>query len=357
MTPTLLDRADLRQRVGAALAEFLAHQRDRCADLDAVALAPVADAAEAFVLGGGKRLRPAFAYWGFRGAGGHDSDEVVATCAALELVQASALIHDDVMDGSDTRRGEPAMHRRFERLHRADGWLGRPEAFGTAAAILMGDLCLVWSGELLHSGGLDPHTLARARPVFDEMRTEVTLGQYLDMQTQATGDTSTARASLVARFKSAKYTVERPLLLGAAIAGASAEVTTAYSGYGLPLGEAFQLRDDVLGVFGDPARTGKPAGDDLREGKRTYLIAAAAEAADPTDRATLTGRLGDPTLDQAGIDRIRKIIVATGALDRTEQRIEELHATAVAALATVPLDPEAVEVLTGLAAAASRRDG
>src|SRR5690606_186530 len=145
------------------------------------------------------------------------------------------------------------------------------DGFGDAAAILLGDLCLVWSDELLHSAGLAPHTVARARPVFDQMRTEVTVGQYLDVLTQATGDTSLERAGKVARYKSAKYTVERPLLLGAALADAAPDVRVAYSAYGLPLGEAFQLRDDVLGVFGDPAQTGKPAGDDLREGKRTYL--------------------------------------------------------------------------------------
>ena len=181
---------------------------------------PVAEAIEAFVLGGGKRLRPAFAYWGFRGAGGVDGDQVVTALAALEFVQASALIHDDLMDRSDTRRGEPAVHRRFATRHRAAGWGGDPDGFGDSAAILLGDLCLVWSDELLHSAGLDLRAVARARPVFDEMRTEVTVGQYLDVLTQATGDTSVERASKVARYKSAKYTVERPLLLGAALADA-----------------------------------------------------------------------------------------------------------------------------------------
>ena len=356
MTAALLDRVDLRKRVDAALTEFLGHQRTRCSSVDE-SLLPVVDAIGAFVLGGGKRLRPAFAYWGYRGAGGLDSDEVIAAVAALELVQASALIHDDVIDGSDTRRGEPSVHRRFAETHRASSWHGAPEAFGTAAAILLGDLCLVWSDELLHTAGLDGRALDRARPVFDEMRTEVTLGQYLDVQTQASGDTSTARASLIARYKSAKYTVERPMLLGAAIAGADAALAAAYSAYGLPLGEAFQLRDDVLGVFGDPALTGKPAGDDLREGKRTYLVAATLEAADPADRATLTAGLGDPGLDAAGVGQLRQIIAATGALARTEHRIEELHTAAVAALDTVPVDREAREVLVGLAAAAIRRSG
>ncbi|HEY8472436.1 MAG TPA: polyprenyl synthetase family protein [Natronosporangium sp.] len=347
----------MRARIDRTLSEFLARQRELLSTVDATATIPVADAVADFVLRGGKRLRPAFAYWGFRGAGGADSDELVATVAALEFVQASALIHDDVMDGSDTRRGQPAIHRRFAELHRAQGWHGDPDRFGTAAAILLGDLCLVWSDELLHSSGLPPETLARARPVFDQMRTEVSLGQYLDVLTQATGDTTVERALQVARLKSGKYTVERPLQFGAALAGAPPAVIAAYAGYGLPLGEAFQLRDDVLGLFGDPSVTGKPAGDDLREGKRTYLVATALAAAGPADRATLSSRLGDPTLDEAGVAELLRIITDTGALARTEQRISELTAAALAALGTAPIEPVAAEALTALAAAATIRTG
>lgn len=348
-----LDRADLRTRVRQALGDFLHRRRTRLAEIELEALAPVADAIEALVLQGGKRLRPAFAYWGHRGAGGADDDAVVAAVAALELVQASALIHDDVMDGSETRRGEPAVHRRFAKLHAEAGWRGDPAGFGTAAAILLGDLCLVWSDEMLHASGVAPEALGRARPVFDEMRTEVTIGQYLDVQTQATGDTSTARASLVARFKSAKYTIERPLLLGAALAGASQTLVKAYEGYGLPLGEAFQLRDDVLGVFGDPAVTGKPAGDDLREGKRTYLIAAALENGAPA--GVFTELLGNPDLDADGVARLREVIVDSGALRRTEDRIGHLTAEALGALDGAQVTEEAREVLAGLAQAATQR--
>ena len=351
-----MDLAGLRSRVERALADFLARQRKQLSAIDS-AMSVVADAVEAFVLGGGKRLRPAFAYWGYRGAGGADTDQLVATVAALELVHAGALIHDDVMDGSDTRRGGPAVHRRFAAHHRAGGWHGDPDGFGTAAAILLGDLCLVWSDELLHSGGLAPATLARARPVFDRMRTELTLGQYLDVLTQATQDTTVTRALAVARLKSASYTVEQPLRLGAALAGAAPAVVAAYCGYGPPLGEAFQLRDDVLGVFGDPARTGKPAGDDLREGKRTYLVAAAFEAAEPATRAELAAGLGDPALDGTGVTRLQEIITGTGALARTERRIAELTGTALAALEGAPLEPAAAEALAALATAATTRSG
>jgi geranylgeranyl diphosphate synthase type I len=351
VTHPYLDRAGLRERVQAALGAFLQRRRHRLTEIEAGALGPVADAIDALVLGGGKRLRPAFAYWGYRGAGGADRDEIVAAVAALELVQASALIHDDVMDGSETRRGEPAVHRRFARLHAASGWRGDGDGFGTSAAILLGDLCLVWSDEMLHASGVDPVTLARARPVFDEMRTEVTIGQYLDVQTQATGDTSTARASLVARFKSAKYTIEQPLVFGAALAD-GARLAKAYSAFGLPLGEAFQLRDDVLGVFGDPAVTGKPAGDDLREGKRTYLIAAAIEE---VGSAVFDEHLGDPRLDRPTIELLRETIVASGALRRTEERIAQLTGTALEALAEAEITDEARDVLIGLAQAATQR--
>lgn len=354
VSPT--DHAGLRARVETALAAFLAGQRALLAAIDA-ALGPVSETIEAFVLGGGKRLRPAFAYWGFRGAGGKDSDEVTAALASLELVQASALIHDDVMDASDTRRGEPAVHRRFAAMHTDQGWEGDPELFGTGTAILVGDLCLIWSDELLGRSGLDVSALLRARPVFDLMRTEVIAGQYLDVHAQASGDTSLHRASTVARYKSAKYTVERPLLLGAAIADARPEIGEAYSAYGLPLGEAFQLRDDILGVFGDPAQTGKPAGDDLREGKRTYLVAAAFEAADADDAIELRRRLGEADLDEAGVDRLREIIVATGALRRTERRIDSLTDRALAALRTVNLADGAGDRLTELALAATNRTG
>jgi geranylgeranyl diphosphate synthase type I len=346
--------AGVRPRVDKALGAFLAARRDRLTAIDP-ALTEFAEALEDFVLGGGKRLRPAFAYWGYRGAGGTDADQVVAAVAALELVQASALIHDDLMDRSDTRRGDPSVHRRFERRHSGAAWRGRAAGFGDSAALLLGDLAMVWSDDLLHTAGLTAAELTRARPVFDEMRTEVTVGQYLDVLTQATGDTSLERAGKVARYKSAKYTVERPLLMGAAIADAPAELQQSFSAFGLPLGEAFQLRDDILGVFGDPAQTGKPAGDDLREGKRTYLVAAAFTALDVAARAELDAALCDPALTDDGVSWLRTLIRDSGALAATEARIVELMTASLAALAAARMDEEARSVLRHLADAATRR--
>ena len=351
--PSPLDAEDLRPRVQKAVDDFVAGQQ---AVLDGVSddLGPLVDAVSD-LLRGGKRLRPAFCWWGYRGAGGADTEEALRAAAALEFLQACALIHDDVMDGSDTRRGMPSAHHRFAMLHRGSEWRGSPEAFGVGAAILLGDLCLSWADELLLTSGMPADALARGKAVYDEMRTELMAGQYLDLLEQARGGGSVERAMLVVRYKSAKYTIERPLHLGGALAGAAPEILAAYTGYGLPLGEAFQLRDDVLGVFGDPGETGKPAGDDLREGKRTVLIATAMSHATPAQAAEIRRHLGDPGLGDAGITALREVIVDTGALEQAEQLILDLTDQALAALDAVELAPPATEVLTGLAYAATRR--
>ncbi len=354
MTETPLDRADLRARVEKALAGFLARQRAALADVGPE-LVPVGEAVERLVLDGGKRLRPAFCYWGWRGAGGPDADEPVTAAAALELLHAAALVHDDVIDRSDSRRGQPAVHRRFAMLHRESEWLGDPERFGQSAAILVGDLCLVWADAMLWGAGLPPEALARAQVVYDAMRAELMAGQYLDVVEQALGGGSAARALRVARYKTARYTIEGPLHLGGSLAGGGRDVLDAYSAYGLPLGEAFQLRDDVLGVFGDPVSTGKPAGDDLREGKRTALVALAVERADAAQAAVIRHHLGDPDLDDAGVAALQEVIVATGALSEVEDLVTRRTADAVDALAGSPVAAQAREVLAELARAASTR--
>jgi geranylgeranyl diphosphate synthase, type I len=345
---------DLRERVDKALQEFLG---TALPPLAAVAdeLGPVAEATESFVLDGGKRLRPSFCYWGYRAAGGDDDQRIVTAAASLELLQACALVHDDVIDRSDTRRGAPSVHRRFAAMHRAAGWHGDPEAFGDAAAILLGDLALIWADSMLVSSGFDARVLQRASAVWDAMRVEVMCGQYLDVVEQARGGGSVERALRVARFKSAKYTIERPLHLGVVLAGGDAALLAAMSDYGLPLGEAFQLRDDVLGVYGDPSATGKPAGDDLREGKRTALVALALETASEPQRAELRRRLGDPKLDDDGVTVLRDVIAATGAPGRVEQLITDRVSAALTAITAAPVTDVAREALVSLASAASNR--
>jgi geranylgeranyl diphosphate synthase, type I len=366
----------VRDRVDRALQAFLCHQRQvlLVAGED---LTPGIDAMTA-LLAGGKRLRPAFCYWGWRGAGGTDGPEIIKAAASLEFLHASALVHDDLMDASDTRRGSPSLHRQFEALHAGRHWHGSSEAFGMGMAILLGDLLLSWNDEMFHSSGLPEDALRRGRPVLDRMRTEVFAGQYLDLLGQATGNETLESALRVVEYKTAKYTIERPLHLGAALAatagtpgqedggqqaGRSAaaappddRLTAAYTAYGLPLGVAFQLRDDILGVFGDPAQTGKPAGDDVREGKRTVLLAIARARATGPQASVIDRYLGDPQLGEAGMAEIRAAIAATGAVAECERMIGQQVTEAVAALDGAPIVPGAREALADLAVAATARD-
>ncbi|MGZ4626329.1 MAG: polyprenyl synthetase family protein [Kineosporiaceae bacterium] len=352
-----MDAEGLRRRVHKIVDDFLARQADVLDEVSPDCGPLVEYVAE--LMRGGKRLRPAFCYWGWRGGGGPDGEPIVTAATALEFFQAAALVHDDVMDDSDTRRGAPSVHRRFATLHRGGGWTGDGERFGLAGAVLAGDLCLVWSDELFTGSGLPPAALARGRGVFDRMRTELMGGQYLDMLEQAVAsrrpEGALERARRVIRYKSAKYTIEQPLLLGGWLAGADDALLAGYSAFGLPLGEAFQLRDDVLGVFGDPSETGKPAGDDLREGKRTVLVAKALEAASPAQAALVTRLLGDPVLDAAGVDALREVLVDTGALAAVEVLVDELVGQALASLAATDVVPSARSVLEGLVSAATAR--
>ena len=351
--------AALPARIAAELSDFLAERVGLLTGISAD-LGLLADAARAAVLTGGKRLRPTFAYWGWRcvqPAAAAGEAELIRAAAGLELLHACALVHDDVMDSSDTRRGQPAAHVRFGRFHQEQGWPGSARSFGAAGAILLGDLLLSWSEELFTDAiGCLPRDRARAAAAeFGLMRTEVVAGQFLDMLVQSRAAFDPDEAVRVIEFKTSKYTVQRPLLLGAGAAGGSAQVREVLSAYGLLIGEAFQLRDDLLGVFGDPALTGKPAGDDLREGKRTLLVALAYQAATPSQRELLRAGIGDPALTADGVARLREVLEQTGAHEQIERRIVERAGEAARCLAGGSLQPDAAQALLELAHAAAHR--
>ncbi|MFG2071378.1 geranylgeranyl diphosphate synthase, type I [Nonomuraea maritima] len=340
--PVGLTQQTLGQRIDSRLTDFLESWSAPVADPGVeAAYTLLAD----FVLGGGKRVRPQLCYWGWRGAGGDDRDEIISAAAALELCHAGLLIHDDIMDGSELRRGRVTVHRGLARLHHGPG----AEAFGQAGGILLGTLALAWSDTLLSSCGVDPLRLRAAHHIFDAMRTEVISGQYLDVLSQRRPDASESEALTVIRYKSAKYTVERPLQIGGALAGASLELLDAYSRFGVPLGEAFQLRDDVLGTFGSSDETGKSAIDDLREGKRTVMFAHAAHHASPAQLAHLRAWHGNPELTDERAAELRQILVETGALARVEAMIGERVTEAMATLAAAPVEPEAADELARMA--------
>ncbi len=343
----------VRDRVGKRLWEFLEEQRPELSlispDID-----ELVDVVARFV-SGGKRLRAVFLYWGWRAAGQPDCEPIITAAASMEFLQACALIHDDVMDDSDSRRGRPAVHRQFESRHAEQRWSGSPQGFGTGAAILVGDLCLTWADALLLDADLPPESLRRGKAVYDEMRAELMAGQYLDILEQARRTPTVESALRVATYKSAKYTIERPLQIGAELAGADDATVNLLRTYGLALGRAFQLRDDLLGVYGDPATTGKPAGDDLREGKRTALVALALQYADPGQRAVLESGLGDRDADEATVAQMARIVAQTGARREVEEMIESAASQAEAAIADPRIDAASATVLRSLIAAATKR--
>lgn len=320
----------------------------------------------ATALSGGKRLRARFCVTGWQSIAETQShrpavsDDVVAAAAALEIFHAAALVHDDLIDNSDTRRGKPSAHRGLESSHRRAGWSGDGAAFGRSSAILLGDLLVAWSDDLFEEGLRASAHAASAREIYALMRREVTVGQFLDIAEEAAFVTApdeehAERALRVASLKSARYSVQHPLLLGAALAGADAAQSDALTRFGHPVGLAFQLRDDVLGVFGDSAITGKPSGDDLREGKRTLLVAYARERLAPGARRVVDELIGDPELDAEQIGALQHTIIDTGALARVETLITQYSNEADRALRGAPLGTTAVGVLRDLAHDATAR--
>ena len=342
--------ANIAARVEQRLRILIDAEEARWTKLDDVLVDPFA-AIRNLVLAGGKRLRPAFCHWGYVGAGGDPDDQMVVDAgAALELLHAFALFHDDVMDGSATRRGAPTVHTVHEQRH-GGNWAGEARRYGEGVAILVGDLAFVYADQLMRPAPLE------AWDIWNELRIELNIGQYLDIVGSAHRERRWDRAEQICRYKSGKYTIERPLQLGALLAAPqrAAVLLGPLSAYGLPLGDAFQMRDDVLGVYGDTAVTGKPVADDLREGKPTPLMALATSAADAAQLAVLE-RVGAPDITDAEVAAIQQVIIDTGALDRLEAHITTLTDTAVASLAEMPIADEARDELRQLASYVSWRD-
>ncbi|MEV5595243.1 polyprenyl synthetase family protein [Streptomyces sp. NPDC052496] len=348
--------ADVAGAIGRMLDAVLGARLAEAAAADALFTRDIAERVVRFTLGGGKRLRGRFVWWGLRvcGGGGEAADAALRLAAALELLQTCALVHDDVMDGSELRRGRPALHAEVRRQYGRHAGAGRPapsaETFGRSAAILAGDLALAWADDTVLDTRFPAHARSAVHALWRTLRTELVAGQYLDLYGQVTASRSPARAVRTARLKSARYSVERPLLLGAALAGADDRAAGALRSAGRCAGLAFQLRDDLLGVFGDPRETGKPSGDDIREGKPTYLSAVARAraraAGDDGALGVLDASLGDPDLSPAAVDRVRDVFVSTGARAALEDKAALLADRSVAHLADMrTADPAALRHL------------
>ncbi len=339
-----------RATVDRALAEWIEEKRRALAAsaesaAEATASLELADGVAALTRQGGKRLRPALVHYTYRACGGRSEAAVLPLALSTELLHTYLLIHDDIMDHAEVRRGQPAAHVRFRDAHRARGWRGDARDFGASVGILLGDLAHTWAVELFAralnqvpgEAGADRRRADELARVFSAMCQEVIGGQYMELLVALRGGTADQAGAdellSVLRLKSGRYTCERPIQLGALLAGARPESLAALSRYGAAIGEAFQLQDDLLGMFGDAETVGKPVGADLTEGKFTFLIHHALAAAAPEDRRAIERALGRPDLSPAEVAAVQRVLQATGARDRVAAMIDERLAAAAAALA------------------------
>ncbi|GAA4903814.1 polyprenyl synthetase family protein [Tessaracoccus lubricantis] len=343
--------APLLSAIGETITRFLDDQETLLATIGSSDLLPVARAGTA----GGKRLRPAYCYWGYVAAAGQptDAQPLLDVASSLDLLHVSALVHDDLIDDADTRRGMPSAHKQFEALHAGRGGRGSAAEFGTSSAILLGDLLLMWSIELADRSGAPG--LDQARPLLSVMRAEVTAGQFLDVSAQygVTGASSVAdeldAAQRILEYKSGRYSIRRPVQVGAALAGADDDLQAALAEFGSVIGRAFQLRDDVLGVYGRPEVTGKPYGGDIHEGKRTVLVLTALTNASPAEARELDDLLGAPGLTDGDVDRAAEIIESTGARAHVDRIIDDGMRQAIAVLDSAPMTSDGRTALAQLA--------
>ncbi len=344
-------RGTTRGAVQAIVDDFVA---SRCApELKAAGIGIASDVLRD-VIEGGKCVRSMFMYLGWL-CGADDDAAALRAAASLELLHAFALLQDDVMDGSSLRRGRPAGHVAFARWHRHVGLSGSPGRFGESAAVLLGDLCLVWAAQMMRESGVAAPALDRVWPRYDAMRTELAVGQFADLINDAGEFPTLDKVLDVSRRKSGNYTVRRPLEMGAAMAGCGDHLLTMLARYGDAIGEAFQMRDDVLGIFGSPAVTGKPSSSDLAEHKATSVVVAAYHLADPTLRRELRALMTADRLDAGDIRRWRDLIAATGAVEWIERLIDARLTRALNLIDDADVRPAVRAALAGMATACTAR--
>jgi len=364
--------AGFRRELDRELAGFLEAKR-RAATAgsegasEAAAMLELIDGVASLTSHGGKRLRPALVYYTYRACGGRSAAAVLPLALATELLHTYLLIHDDIMDHAEVRRGQPAAHVRFREAHLAHGWRGDPRDFGASVGILLGDLAHTWAVELFAGAlvqvGREVEDRGRAEDLsrcFSSMCQEVIGGQYLELLVALRGGTAEQAGAeellSVLRLKSGRYTAERPIQLGAILAGTAAEMRASLSRYGAAVGEAFQLQDDLLGMFGDAETVGKPVGADLTEGKFTFLIHHALAAASAGDRRTIAAAFGRPDLAPEEVARVQRILEATGARRKVGEMIESRLAVAAGALAGLPLEDGGRTFFSGLLTYLRERD-
>lgn len=314
----------LLQQVERYLMSFLTTERDLWAEVDERAIVPI-DALSDLIASGGKRIRPAFCITGYLAADGDpNAPGAVEAAAALEMLHVCALIHDDVMDASSQRRGMPTVHAKHSSLHDTRAWQGESRRFGESVAVLAGDLALVYCEQMM------AHAPSLVIPAWNKLRSELIIGQYMDVAAAAEFSVDPRLSRWIALAKSGHYTIHRPLVVGASMAGRS-DLATAFEAYGEAVGEAFQLRDDLLDAFGDSADTGKPTGLDFSQHKMTLLMGWAMQRDE-----RIHGLITEPGHTS---DEVRRHLLETGVPEDIEKHIADLIEQGCKAIADAPIDP------------------
>jgi geranylgeranyl diphosphate synthase type I len=298
-----------------------------------------------FIRNGGKRVRPAFAYSAYVASGGRSLEAILYASAALEVLHAWALIHDDIIDNANLRHGKPSVHKVFEDFHRKRALSGSAGKFGTDAAILVGDLALTFADELLNTAPFPAERIRRAKEYYDLMKKQVIFGEYLDVVAPLKKQVTERDLLTILEYKTAKYTVERPMHIGAVLAGAEEDTLRIFSSYAVPLGQAFQIQDDIMGTFSNEAKIGKPVDSDIKEGKRTLLVLKAYEFSKGAEKRLLDAVLGNQSAGEAEIEAARQIMRSSGALEYSQELAYKLIKKAKGAILQAKLVEEGREYL------------
>jgi len=324
-------------------------ERERAACPSRPEFQTMLDALEEFTQRGGKRIRSVLLLMGYLSAGGDELDKARRAAVSMELVQDLMLIHDDLIDSSPERRGRPSFHMVYEGMHEKNGYRGDPSEFGRNMALIGGDLAESLANRALLSSGFPPKRLRDAMSCQACMVRDTGLGQLLDVMSQAAPGWTEEMVLMVHRYKTARYTFEGPLHIGAHLAGAKARQLRALSEYAIPVGTAFQITDDIIGFFGDPKRGGASDISDIREGKRTMLIVKALEVCEGKERAEIESALSNKALSVKEAERIRGIVRSSGSVDYSKMMADELTREGIKALDGPHLSEVATRFLRDLA--------
>jgi len=308
-----------------------------------------------FTLRGGKRLRAALVYYGYRCFSNKNLKEIIKASVTMELIQSYLLIHDDIIDNDDLRRNGPTLHISYKNIAKRKYKKIDSNHFGLSMAILAGDICAAFANEIMAKLKIKEKNKIQALNVLNHSLHHVIYGQVLDVLSELRIITN-KDIEKIHRLKTATYTIESPLHIGALLAGAKQKHLKTLSNYAIPLGKAFQIKDDILGMFGEKEKVGKPVGSDIKEGKKNLLILKALESATPAQRQAIEEALGNQDLTKNQLNQVRAIVIKTGSLSYSQNLAKNLVKKAKSAIKSAKFRPVGKNFLLKIADYIEKRD-